>query len=285
MAIDSQDPLAAARVLGLCRTAVKNATGKAKTWGVISARYVTPDGAPLTGNAESYGLLTSFGGNKPRDGGFMLALSSGCARAPNQPGACADSPDGHDKRYTTGTPKGYPKESKACLLAFSGEAHDGVGLELVLRVPTNARSFTVQENFFTFEFPTFICTEFNDFFVAMMSPKVAGLPDGNIAFDQDNNPISVNNSLLQVCTPQVAGGKNFKCPLGPTSLTGTGFDGHAATGWLQTQAPVKPGDEITLVFTIWDSGDGVLDSTVLLDRFAWSAEAASGATTAPAPTK
>ena len=62
------------------------------------------------------------------------------------------------------------------------------------------------ENFFTYEFPIFICSEYNDFYVAMMTPKPVTLIDGNIAFDQQNNPISVNNSLLQVCTPQNAGG-------------------------------------------------------------------------------
>src|SRR5262249_168190 len=69
-----------------------------------------------------------------------------------------------------------------------------------------------------------------------------------------------------------------------SSLASTGFDGHAATGWLQTQAPVTPGSEITLLLTIWDSGDGVLDSTVLLDKFAWSADPPTGPTTPPVPT-
>jgi hypothetical protein len=66
-------------------------------------------------------------------------------------------------------------------------------------------------------------------------------------------------------------------------LSSTGVDTHAATGWLQTQAPVKPGDTITLLFTIWDSGDGVLDSTVLVDNFQWSADAAQDTTTTPIP--
>src|SRR5262249_30802852 len=150
----------------------------------LTARYVTPDGLPLTGNSESFGLLTSFGANLPTEGTYMLALSTGCARAPGQFGACVDSPDGHDKGYVTGTPAGYPKESKACPHVITGDAHDGVGLELTIRVPTNARSFTMQESFFTFEFPIFICSTYNDFFVAMLSPKVPGLLDGNIAFDQ-----------------------------------------------------------------------------------------------------
>jgi hypothetical protein len=32
-----------------------------------------------------------------------------------------------------------------------------------------------------------------------------------------------------------------------------------------------PGEELTLRFAIWDTADQILDSTVLLDRFVWSA--------------
>src|SRR5690606_22610217 len=48
-----------------------------------------------------------------------------------------------------------------------------------------------------------------------------------------------------------------------------------ATGWLFTNAPVSPGEEITLHFSIWDTGDHQWDSAVLLDNFAWSAAEAS----------
>ncbi len=273
LAVASTTAIDAAKAIGLCRAAVEGATGKAKTWGVISATYMLPDGKPEK-DGRGHGLLASLGVNNPKDGKAMLSLSSGNAQGANPT---------LDKGYTNGAPAGYPKESPACPGVTTGQPHDGEALEIKLRVPTNAKSFSYQENFFTFEFPTFICSTYNDFFVAMMTPQVPGLPDANIAFDQNNNPISVNNSLLQVCQPQSAGGKNFPCPLGNSTLSGTGFTTHAATGWLQTQAPVKPGDEITIRFAIWDSGDGALDSTVLIDKFQWSADAAMAASTAPAP--
>ena len=117
--------------------------------------------------------------------------------------------------------------------------------------------------------------------VVLYDPAPAGLADGNSAFDQDGNPISVNNSLLQVCDPGTYKGKTFTCPLGNSTLSGTGFEGHAATGWLTTQTDVVPGKEITLRFAIWDSGDGALDSTVLIDDFSWSAEPGNGTSTQP----
>jgi hypothetical protein len=150
---------------------------------------------------------------------------------------------------------------------------------VTIKTPTNAKSFNFNLNFYTYEFPIYICSQYNDFFVAMLSPLPSGQVDGNISFDSQGNTISVNAGFLEVCYPQMAGNKNFPCLLGPGELAGTGFDsqpnGSAATSWLQTTSPVElPGQEISLMFAIWDSGDGVLDSTVLLDNFAFEVEEA-----------
>lgn len=274
--IDSTDPFGAVRALGLCRTTTEDARGAQKTWGVISARYVKPDGTPET-DPLSHGISASFGVNKPQEGASMLLLSTGTARAPGMPGYRSIS--GYEKGYTSGAPAGYPKESPSCPGITTGRPHDGAGFEVVVRVPTNVRSLRVDQNFFTLEFPGYVCTNFNDFFVIEMEPRVPSYPDGNIAFDSAGNPISVNNALLQVCEPRKIGGRDYTCPLGTSSLSGTGFDvvgddsspaPHAATGWLTTSAPVPAGKTIRLRFTIWDSSDGKLDSSVLVDRFGWS---------------
>ena len=82
----------------------------------------------------------------------------------------------------------------------------------------------------------------------------------------------------------------YDCPLGVDSLKDTGFDQiddpfspapHAATGWLTTRARVTPGSIVRLRFAIWDSADGNLDSTVLIDDFHWSFEDTGG--TSPRP--
>lgn len=286
IAIDSSDAWEATRALGLCRTTAE--TGRhAQAWGVIDAKFVNPDGSPLT-EPLSHGVLETFGSNAATDGARMLALSSGTARDPLQPGY--ESILGYQKGYTSGTPDGYPKESPACPGIVTGAAHDGAALELTLRVPTNAERVEVNENFFTLEFPGYVCSKFNDFFVIDMDPKVPSYADGNIAFDGEGNPISVNNALLQVCKPQVAGGKLYACPLGVEQLKATGFDTvddefspapHAATGWLTTRTEVVPGSIVRIRFAIWDSGDGNLDSTVLLDRMRWAKDGDPG--TVPVP--
>lgn len=282
-AIDDPNALNGARAIGLCRF-VDPVAPDPGAWGVINARYVMADGN-VGMNPLSHGLLPEFGAAEVQAGQSFLSLSSGTARAPDQAGY--QSPSGADMGTSGNPPAGYPKESPACPGVVTGGCHDPAALEIVLRAPTNARSFSFDFNFYTYEFPNYICSEFNDFFVAMMNPIPAGLTDGNVVFDANNNPVSVNSTaLLQVCQSQTAGGKNFPCPLGTGLLASTGFEGdaldpHAATGWLRTRVPVVPGEEVTVRFGIWDSGDAILDSTVLVDRFEWHSDSVVGPVTEP----
>ena len=296
LALTSSDPVDGARALGLC----KRQSGDG--WGLVSAEYVTADGQPLAKfdpGGLGFGLLPSFGPNvAPQHGSRMLVLSTGTARRPGDLGY--ESPFGCDKGYpgvgkpSTATPAGFPKESPACPGVVTGEAHDSVGLRLKIRTPSNARALRFDLNFYTYEFPNYVCTKYNDFFVALLTPSPAGYPDGNVSFDGKGNLVSVNAGFLQVCNAQRVDGKDYACPLGPAQLLGTGFDtdyvgtptsNSAATGWLQTAVPVEhPGAELTLLLAIWDSFDGVLDSTVLLDNFTFLDEmpsAESGPVTSP----
>lgn len=298
LAIDDQDPMAAVRAVDLC----KMSTGPGD-WGVVSAQWVMPDGSspPSSGSAAlnfhlGHGLLPGFGAQvKVRRGERLLSLSSGTARQPTDPGY--QSVQGFDKGYTGGNPMGFPKESPACPGTITGQPHDPTGIEIVLNTPSNAKGFSFDFDFFTFEWPGYVCNQYNDFFVALLSPIPMGQSDGNISFDSQGNPVSVNNALLDVCgcfgnppSPCVAGGKTFACPLGDTDLiaTGFGFDSnsgqdHGSTGWLQTKAPVAGGTQITIRWAVYDSGDGVLDTTTLVDNWRWIAEAGVDVGTAPVP--
>ena len=285
--IASNNALDAAKALGICKMAV------GKSWGLVSAKYVAADGQPLDNfdpQGLGHGLLKGFGAKvNPQEGKAILALSSGTARQPNDPGYAAVS--GYDKLYTTGAPAGYPKESPACPGVVTGEPHDTAGLLIKVKSPTNAKSLKFNLNFYTFEWPNFICSTYNDFFVAMMTPVPSGQSDGNISFDTKNNLISVNAGFLEVCgcasaggPPCLTSGSPFACTLGSAQLEGTGFDqddNSAATGWLATTSPIQqPGSDISLLFAVWDSGDGILDSTILLDNFTFDVKGAD-TTTAP----
>lgn len=268
--VASNDAMDGARAVDLCKVS----TGD-KDWGVVSAKYVQIDGgAPPNAQFDvGHGLVAGFGPNvTPKKGARMLGLSSGAARQPTDPGY--QSPGGYSKGYTSAHPQGFPKESPACPGVVTGTPHDSAALELQIRVPTNAYGFAFDFSFYTYEWPGFVCSQYNDFFVAALSPIPMGQADGNIAFDMMGNPISVNNAFLDVCgcnngPPCTAGGKQFLCPLGTAELTGTGFESHAATSWLTTTAPVVPGSVITIRWGTYDSGDGVLDSTAILDHWRW----------------
>ena len=54
-------------------------------------------------------------------------------------------------------------------------------LTLKIRAPTNARSFSVRTQFFSAEYPEWVCSEFNDFFVALTDSAADNPADGNIA--------------------------------------------------------------------------------------------------------
>ncbi|MEZ4297534.1 MAG: hypothetical protein R3B70_21415 [Polyangiaceae bacterium] len=109
-----------------------------------------------------------------------------------------------------------------------------------------------------------------------MNPAPQGSINGNISFDQNQNPVSVNITFFDVCDPAsssewaaycFAGCPNLPspyCPSGTSELVGTGFKEWdlgtyaGGTSWLQTQAPVTGGDTITVRFAIWDTADQAL---------------------------
>jgi hypothetical protein len=277
LSLASSDPFDAAKAIGLCKRV--DASGKA--WGVIEAKYVLPDGAVLGGAAPvSWGVLPSFGVNAPPVGGAMLALSSGAARAANQAGYVAPT-NGLDKSYSHALPSGFVKAMPACGgLPVATSTFDGLALELRLRVPANATSFSFAHQFFTSDYGDFVCSSSNDVFGVFMEPKQVGSADGNIVLDGQGGALTANaTTLLRVCTPGTHNGLVFGCSLGTAGLAGTGFEGHGSTGWLKTKVPVVGGAEITLRFAIWDSGDHLNDSTVLIDAFVFSTEVVASVST------
>ena len=106
----------------------------------------------------------------------------------------------------------------------------------------------------------------------------------NIVFDNQGTPGSVNLNFFDRCIAGPTGcfgtpGFNF-CSGGKTELNGTGFGDPdtpcgppssigGGTGWLSTEAPIKPGEIITVEFMVWDSSDGIFDSSAIFDNFHW----------------
>lgn len=277
LSIDDPDPMSGAKAVDLC----KASTGPGD-WGVIQAKWALPDGSPglvaLPQYQVGHGILAKFGQEVlPKGGSRMLSLSSGTARQPADPGY--QSVNGYDKGYACNHPQGFPKQSPACPGVMSGPPRDGIALEVTLYPPQNAVGFSFEFNYFTTEWPHYVCTSYNDVFTALLAPAPFGQTDGNITFDSQGNAVTVNNVFLEACScpggpPCSAGGKVFTCALGPKSLMGTGFENdgvstHASTHWLTTTAPIEPGAQLTIRWTVHDSGDAILDTTTLVDHWQW----------------
>ena len=86
-------------------------------------------------------------------------------------------------------------------------------LELEIRAPNNAESFSVDVNYFSREFPVYVC-QYNDFFVMLLDssfttdkPGYENPADKNIAMDENKNPMGINlakSGLFKVCSPRPA---------------------------------------------------------------------------------
>mgnify|MGYP000907104957 FL=1 len=263
------------------------------SWGIVGTPVISRangSGAGTVSNLQ-VAVTTQFGtdsSNLPRFGPNFAMLSSGHARDANDPDATA----GLSYTYTTGAPPAdfvaphggsLPSTGAGCPIG-SG-ANDSVMLDVRLKVPTNANSFSFQFRFFSQEYWTYTCTQYNDFFIAMLDsswlpgPGQTAIPaDKNISFDNNKNYISVNShQFFTVCPPK----SGYPCPNGQAGLTGTGYTYGPGGGtvWLTTTAPVVPGETIRLRFATWDTSDMLLDSIVLLDNFRWSAAPSSGPVT------
>ena len=304
--LTSVDPNDAAKSIELCR----QATDTDRKYGVISATYMRANGTPLPNPGPQVGIQTGFGQNVHVQGGQnLLVLSSGYARIVGQAGAC----NGIScvTNQTGAPPTGFPQDDPMC--PPTQAVADDIAIALKIRVPTNATGYSFNFKFYSFEFPDWVCDTagYNDQFIALVTPppmgsyQPTGSPGGNISFDMNNHPVSVNFGYFDVCDPGspqrfashcMSGGgtcpamPNPYCPLGVNELAGTGFDvwhtgvGPAgATRWLQTQAPAQPGSIITIRFAMWDAGNALFDSTVLIDNVQWLAKAGMTVSTMPQP--
>jgi hypothetical protein len=278
------DPYNAAKAIELCQEATT------KKWGVAGAAYTHANGSAFAANNQ-VGLLSDFGaGVSVQAGSRMLALSSGRSRLPGHPDACTSN-----SCSTTPNPPpplGYPQDVPNC--PVSDVINDDMALQLDIKAPSNATGYKFRFKFYSFEYAEYVCTTFNDQFVALVEPPPMGANNGNISFDSAGNPVSVNIAFFDVCdeTKTDFAGNCYPaanvicppqpvpyCPLGTAELMGNGFldafgsgEDGGGTAWLQTTAPVTGGEIFQIRFSIWDVGDSSYDSTVLVDGFEWIAQ-------------
>ncbi|MCH9680275.1 MAG: choice-of-anchor L domain-containing protein [Deltaproteobacteria bacterium] len=145
-------------------------------------------------------------------------------------------------------------------------AHDYAEMRMRLKVPEKADAFIYQFAFFSAEYPAWANhdSQWNDMYIAWLESEKW---TGNISFDQLGNPISINGVFLDFFDAPSPSCEATSCE--SPELEGFAMEGHAGTRWLETVAPVEPGEEIEVVFSIFDMSDASYDTIVLLDNVHW----------------
>lgn len=274
----STNPFDYAKAIGICKTTTEDSN----EWGLISAEILTPTGNSSNVHDKSNALLSALGNViRPKEGGLMLGLSSGQV---NNPFSKSDSYygkglSGAPADWVAANGGSFPAAASCESSGTSGGVNDAVMLQMRIRVPKTARSFSFNIYFLTKEYPKFICTRFNDFFIALLdstytsSDQTLQNPkDKNLAMDSLGNPVGINlapGGLFTQCVN--AENKGVTSCVGTEELQGTGFESNGGTGWLTTRGNVVGGEVITLRLAIWDLSDQQYDSLVLIDNFKWDA--------------
>jgi hypothetical protein len=238
-----------AKAMELCQTT----TVTDKKWGVISSRLTLPSGTG-TPDVGQRSIRTTFGGTKVQGGNSFAVFSTGRAAAMGQASPAYTAPQGG---VNVGTSSAVPSDwltanagklpnAPGCPAPSGGTTvKDPIMLELKIRVPTNAKSFKLATNFFSSEYPEWVCSAFNDFFVVLLDSTWNGVPanptDKNLAIYKSSTnqvyPVGVNlahgnTGLFQVCkngptgcaTDSGAVAGTISTCAGTTELVGTGFD-------------------------------------------------------------
>ncbi|MEX1362960.1 MAG: choice-of-anchor L domain-containing protein, partial [Nannocystaceae bacterium] len=140
-----------------------------------------------------------------------------------------------------------------------GSANDYTEIRIVADVPITNNSVSYDFAFFSTEYPFYFGSAFNDMYIGWLESESW---TGNISFDSAGNPISLNAGFL-----------DFRDDGGALpEFAGTCMRQHAGTTWLNSTAPVTPGETITLVLAVFDLSDSILDSYVFLDNFGWGCD-------------
>jgi hypothetical protein len=294
-----------AKAIDICQ----EATMGDKKWGVLDASLTLPDGTGMPEDV-AHAIRPKFGTNAlPRGGVNMAMLSTGHAAAPGDSNPSYVSFNSYRGPKTSGFPAdfvtangGKLPNAAGCPPPDGSTAQDPVMLTLKVRVPTNAHSFSLKSNFFSAEYPEFVCSKFNDFFVILLDSAYTGSPanpmDKNLAFytapgTMNNFPVGVNlahgnTGLFTQCVNGSTGcsgspGTISSC-VSTDDLINTGFDDPSsfscdsnslkggATGWLTTSGNVTPGEIMKLRVAIWDTSDSAFDSLAIVDGFQWSVD-------------
>lgn len=138
----------------------------------------------------------------------------------------------------------------------SGFKYDYQELRFTATVPQDADSLSFNVAYLTTEWPIYSNQPYNDMFIAWVESSNWS---GNVSFDANGNALSLNAAFFEYLD------QNGDLP----QFAGTCLKWHGGTKWLETTVPVPPGEQIEVVFAIFDLDDVNWDSMVLIDNVRW----------------
>lgn len=149
--------------------------------------------------------------------------------------------------------------------------HDASAFSIQITVPSGASTLAFDSAFlsaeypFNYQSPDRVAT---DAFVVWLRSKQW---TGNVLMDDAGQAMTVDNAWL---TLKDAPNLTQDCPAPCTApqLHEFSMQGHAATPWLTTTFPVKPGERIMLTFAVMEFGSPLLDSYALIDNLRWGCD-------------
>jgi hypothetical protein len=157
-------------------------------------------------------------------------------------------------------------------------ADDLIWLRFSVDVPAGTHGWTVDLAWMTAEFPERVDAATNDMFVWWQSSEAF---TGNVA-TLDGAALTVTALRPHLMKSGLTGDA--------AELVGTGYEGTtsapcdfrwesfpdcprgAATPWLTLAGRVEPGERVQMVLALFDLGDALVDTAVLVDRFRWDCE-------------
>ncbi|MEM6996211.1 MAG: choice-of-anchor L domain-containing protein [Myxococcota bacterium] len=254
--------------------------------------------ATTDGAATGMGVRTGFGGTAtfdPREGSAFAVIGSGLVAELDQetpeddfasfpefcsqdlgdfdPGALpeplrANDVAGDCSSDATLVGTGDCSNTVAEQYDQGGSANDYTEMRVEVSVPPDVISFSYDFAFFSTEYPAYFGSTYNDMYIGWLQSEQW---TGNISFDTEGNPVSLNAGFLDFKDDDATA----------PEFAGTCMRQHAGTNWLTTTAGVTPGEDITIVFAIFDLADSALDSYAFVDNFQWGCDPASKPTTKP----
>ncbi len=273
--------------------------------GLISADVRYADGSPAPVDLIGIGVHEAVGAVRPETGRTLLVLGSGRANLPagltsaiqgSTAALASCAGDGclsdwfSARNGTLKAPFKLPS-APGCPGSSGAQANDSVVLRLKLKAPTQARGFSLSTRFYSQEFPTFVCSPYNDQVVLLTNSTATNPTDHNLMTYTSQGvswPIGINvaagTPLFQACESVQVNPNCWdpsvsldSCAEGRAALVGTYFDRPypgaclrgGATAQLLTRGNVNGGETFDLRIGIWDVGDSRFDSFIVVDSFTW----------------